>query len=201
MSRARQKFTDLSKRIAQHSPLNGSLRLRDEDAPVDNANEVIPGVWLGNAISSTDREFFADAKIRAVLNCTTDTINTFASPASNGVEYLRIPIEDNLEVDQIMLAGEYLTLGVEFIRKWATLKNEPVLVHCWAGRQRSAAMVVAYLIKYHNMDLPEAIQFVLNKRPEVFHFGLSINFEAALTNFAETTTCHKKKCPTTKSSR
>jgi protein-tyrosine phosphatase len=51
------------------------------------------------------------------------------------------------------------------------------------GRQRSAAAVAAYLMKYHNMDPTQACKYILSKRKEAFHFGLSLNFEKSLIKY------------------
>lgn len=44
------------------------------------------------------------------------------------------------------------------------LKGNKVLVHCFAGAQRSATIIVAYLIRYQNMSVNEAIRHVREKR-------------------------------------
>ncbi|KAL7251881.1 hypothetical protein ACSBR1_013684 [Camellia fascicularis] len=40
-----------------------------------------------------------------------------------------------------------------------------VLVHCFVGRSRSVTIVVAYLMKKHNMSVSEALDLVRSKRP------------------------------------
>nr|XP_018629364.1 dual specificity protein phosphatase 1-like isoform X3 [Nicotiana tomentosiformis] len=42
-----------------------------------------------------------------------------------------------------------------------------VLVHCFAGKSRSATIVIAYLMKKHGMSLSEAFQLVKSKRPVI----------------------------------
>nr|ACG45770.1 hypothetical protein [Zea mays] len=42
-----------------------------------------------------------------------------------------------------------------------------VLVHCFAGRSRSVTIVVAYLMKKHQMSLESALSLVRSKRPQV----------------------------------
>ena len=45
--------------------------------------------------------------------------------------------------------------------------NEPVVVHCFAGMERSVLTCVWYLHKYHNRSIDEAYQIVRNARPIV----------------------------------
>ncbi|CAK84805.1 unnamed protein product (macronuclear) [Paramecium tetraurelia] len=40
------------------------------------------------------------------------------------------------------------------------LKNGNVLVHCYAGISRSASLLIAYLIKYHNYTTLTTINFI-----------------------------------------
>jgi protein-tyrosine phosphatase len=57
-------------------------------------------------------------------------------------------------------------------------KNNKVLVNCYAGRQRSAAVVACYLIKYANYEFDTAdskkevvdkcIKYIQMKRPVAF---------------------------------
>ena len=56
--------------------------------------------------------------------------------------------------------------------------NQPVLVHCQAGMQRSCAVVVCYLMKHHNMTMRDAMNHVRSKRPIAFFGGA--NFQGAL---------------------
>lgn len=173
--------SDLAIAVASESPLLSTLQAIDTDAPLSPASEITPNLWLGNVYASRDKRFFESKGIKAVLNCSSDIPRMFRSTAE--VEYVRIPIEDDATVEGIDLARQYIPVCVELLHKWLCIEKVPVLVHCWAGRQRSASMVVAFLVKYGNLSLLEALRAVLRHRPEAFHFGTSINFEDALVKW------------------
>ena len=50
-------------------------------------------------------------------------------------------------------------------------KGKPVLVHCAAGMQRSAAVTAMYLIATHRMRPEQAKTYIQNKRPIAFRPG------------------------------
>ena len=53
-----------------------------------------------------------------------------------------------------------------------------------AGRQRSCAIVAAYLMRYHNYHIDDAIHYIKTKRP--YAFFISVNFKHALLSFKQT---------------
>jgi protein-tyrosine phosphatase len=61
------------------------------------------------------------------------------------------------------------------------MNKKPVLVHCFAGMQRSCAVVACYLIKYYNITPLDAINFIKKKRNVAFFGG--VNFMRTLEMF------------------
>mmetsp|Transcript_43433 Transcript_43433/g.53328 ORF Transcript_43433/g.53328 Transcript_43433/m.53328 type:complete len:139 (-) Transcript_43433:51-467(-) len=53
---------------------------------------------------------------------------------------------------------------VEFIQKAITNKCN-IFVHCMSGCSRAPTPIIAYLIKYKNMNYNEAYNYISNKRP------------------------------------
>jgi Leucine-rich repeat (LRR) protein len=45
--------------------------------------------------------------------------------------------------------------------------NNGCIVHCFKGASRSATVVIAYLMKYHNMELDDAYYYLKNKRSTI----------------------------------
>ena len=168
--------------IRRHSPIKAGMRIDDEDKPVTKYDKIMSHIYLGNFQAAKDRDFFKDKKIKAVLNCTRDIPNHFAH--NKEIEYMRIPVEDSLKEKDYQLMYQYLPCIVEFIHKHAYIQKHNILVHCWAGRQRSAISVAGYLVAKHGMTPHQACKLVLDKRIESFHFGKSLNFNTSLTKFS-----------------
>jgi dual specificity phosphatase 12 len=140
----------------------------------DDANEVIPRLWLGNAKASMNEDFIQHHNIQVVFNCTKNLPFSPIIP----IKY-RIPVDDNLEEEEIrnmeLWSGEIaLKIMVEYSQ------GKTILVHCMAGMQRSAASVAFMLIAYHKMRALDAMRLIKEKRRIAFYpranFGRSIDY-------------------------
>jgi len=142
------------------------------------ADEILPGLWLGNAMASQDPDFFARRRIDAVFNCTKDLPFLPTVPRK-----YRLPVHDNLKEEEIR-AMELASFEVVYKLSIEHRKG-PVLVHCAAGMQRSAAVVAMYLMaKNPGMKVEDAILFIQKKRPIAFTPGP--NFFPAMKSFETT---------------
>ena len=167
--------------IRQHSPIKKGLRIPDEDEPLAKYNKIIDRVYLGNFQSAKDKKFFKDKKIKAVLNCSKDIPNHFACDKT--IEYMRIPVDDSLKQNDYDLMFEFMPCIVQFIHKHAVIQKNNILIHCWAGRQRSSISVAVYLVDKYGLTPHQACKTILDKRPESSHFGKSLNFDQALNKY------------------
>ena len=140
----------------------------------DNANEIIPGLWLGNAKASMDDHFIHRNNIQVVFNCTKNLPFNPMIP----VKY-RIPVDDNLEEEEIrnmeLWSGE---IAFKIMAEYK--EGNVILVHCMAGMQRSAASVAMMMIAYLQIHATPAIAMIKEKRPIAFYpnanFGRSIHY-------------------------
>lgn len=170
--------------IRRHSPIKaGAVIVKDEDKPYTKYNKITDRIYLGNFQAAKDRDFFHDKKIKAVLNCTKDkdVPNYFAH--NRDIEYMRIPVEDSLKEKDFDLMYRYMPVIVEFIHKHADIQKHNILVNCVAGRERSCIAVAAYLVAKKGMNPHDACKMVLDKRPEAFWFGKSLNFDVSLNRY------------------
>ncbi|CAG2100287.1 unnamed protein product [Medioppia subpectinata] len=87
---------------------------------------------------------------------------TYETPviAVNGIEFIRIPVEDNVNEN----IYKYFDEISEKVNQLIASKKKTV-IHCWAGKCRSTTILIACLMKCQNMPLTEAYKFVWSKRP------------------------------------
>lgn len=144
-----------------------------------NANEILPGLWLGNSKASQDFAWLKEKNITVVFNCTKDL--PFHPLIKN---CYRVPVDDNLQQQEIRNLELW---SFEIIAKLAREYKEgtSVLIHCAAGMQRSAAVTAMYLIATQHMPSDKAISYIRERRPIAFmpmvNFGQSIRgFERKL---------------------
>jgi len=141
----------------------------------NNADEIIPRLWLGNVKSSQDEQFIKQNNIQVVFNCTK---NLGFSPIIP--EKYRIPLDDNLEEDEIRNMALWSNeIAFKILSEY--LAGKTILVHCMAGMQRSAASVAMFLIAFYKFKTDEAIEFIRKKRPIAFYH--SINFYRSIEYF------------------
>lgn len=160
-------------------------------------NEIMPNLYLGSIESSTDNDFIFNNQISVIINCSKDIKNTYSLNLLKSIEdapkeiqewlynnsyyikYYRIPVDDNGREIEITNFYNY-TMNILDIILEEYKKGKHILVHCLAGNQRSAAFVCAFLMSYKNISLNESVQYLLEKKANVFFFGETINFKDAL---------------------
>jgi dual specificity phosphatase 12 len=142
--------------------------------PSDNANEIIPRLWLGNVKAAKDEIFIRTKNIQVVFNCTKDLEFSPIIP----IKY-RIPVSDNLEEEEIRNM-ELWSNEIAFKIMTEYIEGKTILVHCFAGMQRSAASVAFFLISYLKIRALDAMKMIKEKRMIAFYpranFGRSIDY-------------------------
>lgn len=124
-----------------------------------DVNEIIPNLWLGNYKSACNKYFLQNYKIKNIITI----MDKFDEKCRfDNITYLTIPIKDKFVCDKDM--GPVFELVSTFIHN-SLNKNEPILVHCAKGHHRSAALVVAYLIRYKKCNYIKCIEYINKLRP------------------------------------
>ena len=136
--------------------------------------EIIPGLWLGKWTNSQDIDFLEKEDINCIINCT----NTFKFPNIK-VRKIRIPVLDNRDEAEIYKMYCMLDKAVTLIRRLLAGRYR-ILIHCQAGQQRSVAIVLAFIIKYTDMNLETAQEMLRTKWEDAD----GSNFLGALKQYA-----------------
>jgi protein-tyrosine phosphatase len=137
------------------------------------ATEIIPNLWLGDIRSALNNDFLTNNHIDVIINCTVKYPFTDLP-----VTKIRVSVRDRgiqEDFDDMYL---YLEKVVPLIFK---LLNEDrrVLIHCYAGRHRSACLVLGFLIKYGHLTLQESIDTVRSKWPRI-----GLNFASSISRYS-----------------
>ena len=140
----------------------------------DNYNLIIPGLYLGNYEAACSKTFILDKEIDLVINCSNDLNfpKFYDNIINNKFRYIRIPLDDSKNyVDQLIMSLNMPKI-CPIIHKYLN-KGQNVYIHCYAGMQRSATVVICYLIYLDkiNNDLKKLnyyYNFLKSKRVVVF---------------------------------
>eukprot|EP01043_Picozoa_sp_COSAG02_P016110 COSAG02_NODE_702_length_18327_cov_85.154597_10_plen_223_part_00 len=144
--------------------------------------EIADGVYLGNFEHARDRQWLARAGIAAVLNCAPDVCrlsarevpevqseqtssaaqrvtraNAFYGP---GVEYAEC---DATDCEGYPIVERHLKEAIAFISEQK--QRGPVLIHCFSGQNRSAALALGYRMATQKLTFQQALSIVHPLRP------------------------------------
>ena len=143
--------------------------------------EVDDRLFIGDVRAALSPELHKRHGFRLVVNCTTSV--PFLEPkVVPDVTYSRVSVEDNGRPEEVQKLGEHLPATVAELDRHLS-EGHTVLVHCRMGRQRSAAVIAAYLMyKYPDFTPDKAISYVRYKKQDTF--TPVANFHAALRDYA-----------------
>ena len=146
---------------------------------MDNANEIISNLWLGNRNSPLEKENLKKCNIKLIINCTKDIVYM----VDQDIQVIRLPIHDENSEESNQILKQKINDLLYLIDVYLNT-NLGVLVHCYAGVQRSATVVLCYLIKYKHYNIEMAKVIMKNRRSIVFFPHPT--FDIFLNNFALT---------------
>ena len=121
---------------------------------------ILDYLYLGSGKDAQDKDTLKSSGVTTVLNVTAE----WRTSHHEDFTHHRIELNDNIKQSLEKAMDE----ACEIIHKVKTA-NPPgkILVHCVMGRSRSAAIVMAYLVRYENMSLREAFELTHKARPIV----------------------------------
>ena len=122
------------------------------------ADEIIENLWLGSIKSACNREALEERKIETIVSAVLGASAIFPFD----FKYERAKLRDIENEDILSEIQRLVPIIHEDLEK-----GKGVLCHCFCGVSRSATLVAAYLIKYKNMSVKEALNFIKSKRKQV----------------------------------
>lgn len=123
-----------------------------------NFSWVIEGMLAGSGMptSREEMDWVRENGIKAVLTLTEEPL---PEQWLNNIDYLHVPTVNGSSPDI-----EDIEKAVDFIDK--NLKNnKSVMVHCAAGKGRTGTILVAYMMKFREMNVKGAIEEIRSLRP------------------------------------
>lgn len=126
-------------------------------------SEICDFLYVGSANAIT----YAN-KFDLIINCTPDI-----REPKQYKQFIRLPIRD--DPDDIENAFSIINeTGILAVINTAIGNREQVLVHCYAGEQRSCAIVACYLIRYQGMKSFEAVAYLQHRHEYAFNGGVDL---------------------------
>lgn len=140
----------------------------------DIANLIVPNLWLGDNISSINKEFLNKHNINHVIRLVDELDFDMNDPIQlkdknftkvsfgyiyriNNITYYHFPITDKQMCNK---DTKELFETTNFILSNLIKRDKSVLVHCKRGHHRSATVVGAYLLKHMNIDYKNVIPYI-----------------------------------------
>ncbi|XP_072021938.1 dual specificity protein phosphatase 14-like [Amphiura filiformis] len=124
-------------------------------------SEITDQLYLTSAYGASSPTALRAKGITCVVNATL----SFQVPTPSNIkdiEYIRVPVDDAPSANLSM----YFDSIADKIHNVKRARGR-CLVHCYAGRSRSASLIMVYLMKYEHMTLKQAHTYVRGRRPVI----------------------------------
>ncbi|KAL9544295.1 hypothetical protein MBANPS3_007701 [Mucor bainieri] len=142
-------------------------------------SEIIPHfLYLGPEIVTTDQvSGLRQRSIKRVLNMAEECDDDVPGLKEN-FAYQKIAARDTVEMQNVQGTLKKAVQVIDDSKK----HHEPIYVHCKAGKSRSAAAILAYLVISENWTLKKAYRHIVKARPNI---SPNIGFVAELMKMEE----------------
>ncbi|XP_027778626.2 serine/threonine/tyrosine-interacting-like protein 2 [Marmota flaviventris] len=162
-NRVREKMDDTS---LYNTPcvldLQRALVQDRQEAPRNEVDEVWPNVFIAEKSAAVNKGRLKRLGITHILNAAHGT-GVYTGPefyTGLEIQYLGVEVDDFPEVD----ISQHFRKAAEFLDEALLTYRGKVLVSSEMGISRSAVLVAAYLMIFHNMAILEALMTVRRKR-------------------------------------
>lgn len=146
-----------------HTQAIGELiKHRDHGSPMlAEPARVLDYVFLGDCDAAMNTDMLRYLGIDSIVNCASGSVLTSHDFYDDDFAYVEFEAEDMPGYD---LLGNHFDETRKFLDDCAQ-SDRKALVHCAAGINRSAALVVAYLMVTQNRKLIDAVDHCFARRP------------------------------------
>mmetsp|Transcript_84145 Transcript_84145/g.149121 ORF Transcript_84145/g.149121 Transcript_84145/m.149121 type:complete len:189 (-) Transcript_84145:195-761(-) len=141
--------------------------------------QLMEGLFLSGLSEARRADLLQELGVQAVVNMAPESCRRDGHDGYEdgfGIEVLK---QDALDDWEYPLLEFHLDAVEEFLNRHR-MAGHGVLVHCYAGVNRSAAICAAYLIRTHRMHLTDAVKLLVEKRGKVLQNIHFINQLVAL---------------------
>ena len=142
--------------------------MENDENMEESCSEIIKGLWVGSEGAASSKQFFEKEDIKACLNCTPSIQNNFSFA---GVEYLRLPLNDSPEKEDVSPYEGIITSGCRMATCSSSVTRLQYLDPLYMGIARSASVTCAYLMKHWGMSFKDAADFLILRRQPIFYNG------------------------------
>ncbi|XP_008590932.1 PREDICTED: dual specificity protein phosphatase 18-like [Galeopterus variegatus] len=119
-------------------------------------SQITSSLYIGNGVVANSKVILSSNHITTVINVSVEVVNTFFE----NIQYLQVPVADTPS----SCLYDFFDPIADHIHS-VEMKQGRTLLHCAAGVSRSAALCLAYLMKYHSMSLLDAHTWAKSCRP------------------------------------
>lgn len=148
------------------------------------ATEFLPGFFIGDAENAKDLNFLKRNNIRKIVNCASNDVPSFYEMYPDFL-YYKIPVGDSSSKLNNDIMESHLSRVLQFVFKIGgpISRQNAVFIGCVAGISRSSSVCVAVLRTCCFDNIPDAVNYLLFKRPKAFFYGKHFNFKHALYHY------------------
>lgn len=122
------------------------------------ASKICENLWLGGITSTCNHEALKDRNIELIITAVYGASAIYPFDFN----YQSADLKD-IEDEELLPEIERLLPIIDYELR----QQRGVLVSCVMGRSRSASIITAYLMKYKNMTLDQALNYVRERRSQI----------------------------------
>ncbi|EDQ87676.1 uncharacterized protein MONBRDRAFT_33235 [Monosiga brevicollis MX1] len=168
---------DFQMHVAKALSVLSNVRAQQRPDNACGPADILPQLCLGDASHALDVEQLRRAGVSGVVNCAESATLSSRSDYPAEWEYLGFDAQDHSHYDML---GNHFEQVAAFIDAAAAAKRK-VLIHCQAGVNRSAMIVVAYYMLSTHTPLLAALDHCARQRPCILR---NVGFIEQLVVFA-----------------